>query len=152
MRKSVSPVVSTTLLVLLVIIAGAGAFLWIRNTQATLEQMAGEQAGNLPISQCSELQLISVRGDGVTVGNTGCDTISDLNLFIDDQLTEYNLQQPLGPGNADTINFGNLKAGETHSITIALGNGKIVSEIIEDCSVEEGCTEFNFTVGDVTFS
>lgn len=152
MRKAISPIISVSLLILIVIAASAGAYYWINNMQSRLESQVGKQAEELTASECSELQLISVRGNGVIVSNMGCDTINNINMFIDDKLTQYDLNQPLQPGDSVNIGFSSLEEGETHTVTIAIGNGKVVSDSVEDCGIDQGCSTFNFTLGGVEYS
>ena len=54
------------------------------SVQAGLQEDVGAGLGELPGSSCSRLQLISMRGDGVTVQNVGCDTVGNVTALVED--------------------------------------------------------------------
>ncbi|VVB76372.1 Repeat domain in Vibrio, Colwellia, Bradyrhizobium and Shewanella [Candidatus Tiddalikarchaeum anstoanum] len=122
MRKAITPIIATILLILITIITASAAFVWISSVQTSLEESAGGAIlGSL--GGCSRVSLISMRGDRVIVQNTGCDDISNITLLIDNILTSYDLSAPLSPGNSAIISFSNLLVGEDHCVKVLLSNG-----------------------------
>lgn len=149
MKKAITPVVSIVLLVLMTVGAATLAFFWISNVQGGIQEAAGTSIMQNAGSSCSRFSIISTRGDGITVSNVGCDSVGNISLLIDGELTEYDLDAPLAPGDAVTIPFSNLQEGEDHCVTIALANGETVTECISDCSYEEGCSGYVFTIDEI---
>lgn len=149
MRKTITPVVSIVLLVLMTVGAAVLAFVWIGNVQANVQEAAGSSITGMPGSSCSRFSIISTRGDGITVSNVGCDTVGNISVLIDGELTDYDLSNPLAPGSAVTIPFSSLQEGEDHCVTIVLANGQEVTECVYDCSFEEGCSGYVFTIEEI---
>ncbi len=152
MRKCVTPIIAIVLLSLMTVGAVGVAFFWMSNVQSSLQESVGSSVGAAPGSDCSRLSIVSVRGDGVTVSNVGCDTVSNVSLVIDGVLTEFGLGSPLPPGGATTISFSSLGEGESHCVTITLPSGQKSTECISDCQYEEGCSGFVFTISEVVVS
>ncbi|VVB76158.1 BNR repeat-like domain protein [Candidatus Tiddalikarchaeum anstoanum] len=124
MRKAITPIIATSLLVLMTIIAFAASFLWINNVQTRLQESAGSAlTTSSGISACSRLNIISMRGDGIVVQNSGCEAIQKVTLIIDGQLTSYDLTTPLLPGSATTITYTSLAPSESHCVKALLNDG-----------------------------
>ncbi|MBN1923731.1 MAG: hypothetical protein JW791_03135 [Nanoarchaeota archaeon] len=123
MRKAISPVISVILLIVMTIGAAALAFFWITSVQSNIQETVGGNVEGSAGRDCSRLNLISIRGDGAIVQNVGCDTISSVNFFINGVLTSYDLEQPLAPGQAATINYLKQTAGEDLTVMVVLDNG-----------------------------
>lgn len=143
MRKTVTPVISVVLLTLVTVAATILAFVWINSLQANVQENAGTSISDSSTGGCSRLQVISMRGDGVTVSNVGCDTVESVTLLIDGELTSYDLNSPLSPGEAGTITFGNLVKGSEHCVSIVLSNGRVVQQCTSagDATAEAGFTD-----------
>jgi len=105
MRSAVTPVISVTLLIFITLVAGVGAYAWFSTIQSDLQEGINANVENFPGSSCSQLNLISMRGDAVVISNVGCDTVGSVNVFIDGVLTSYDLLEPLEPGQATTISY-----------------------------------------------
>ena len=131
-RKSITPVVALVFLVSLTVVAAGLVFFWFSTVQSSIFESTGSSIEGVP-SGCSRLQIISVRGDGATVSNVGCDTIDSVSLVIDGVLNEADLVSPLSPGSATTISFSTLQDGEDHCVTVVLEGGEVVTECIYDC-------------------
>ncbi len=131
MRKSVTPIIAIVLLTLMTVGAVGVAFFWVSNIQSSLQESVGSSVGAAPGSDCSRLQVISMRGDGVVVSNTGCDTVENVSVVIDGVLYEYDLDQSLAPGEAGFISFTeSLIINEEHCVTITLPSGQRVIECV----------------------
>jgi len=154
MNKAITPIISIVLLIAMTVTSSAFAFIWFNTVQSTVQGGITGNAENFPASKCTSMQLVSVRGDSVTVANDGCDTIGSVSLFIDGKLTNYDLTNPLAPGEAATIQFSQMEEGKLHEVIVVLGNGEAVSEAItaDECSYDAGCSQFNFTISGVTVS
>jgi hypothetical protein len=90
-----------------------------------------------------------MRGDGVTVQNVGCDTVGNVSVLINGVLTGYDLDSPLSPGDAVIIPFLSQEEGEDVCVTVVLANGEEATQCIYDCSYEEGCSGYVFTIREV---
>jgi len=143
MRSAVTPVISVTLLIFITLVAGVGAYAWFNTIQSDLQESTTAGVENFPGSDCSQLNLIAMRGDGIVVSNTGCDTIGTINIFIDGVLTTYDLNEPLEPGQASTISYTALEAYQAHTVQVTLNNGKTASKTIpkEQATTESGFRE-----------
>ncbi|MBN1923444.1 MAG: hypothetical protein JW791_01635 [Nanoarchaeota archaeon] len=138
MRKTVTPVVAIILLIFMTVAASVAAFIWMSSTQTSIQETAGASIESSSVSSCSRLNLISTRGDGVTVQNIGCDTIDKVSVLIDGVLTDYNLDYPIGPGESSIITYASLANGTDHTIKVVLDNSQtITSTISEDKSTLE---------------
>jgi hypothetical protein len=157
MKRGITPIVSIVLLVLMTVGASVLAFIWVGNVQSNIQESTAGAIATAPGADCSRLQIIAMRGDEVTVSNVGCDIISNVTLVIDGELTDYDLINPLGPGEAGTIFYANLTNGTDHCVKVVLESG-LSTEICVDRelateeagyspSVIEGCFE---TIGGCT--
>ncbi|VVB76202.1 BNR repeat-like domain protein [Candidatus Tiddalikarchaeum anstoanum] len=122
MRKAITPIIATTLLVLITIVATSAAFFWVTAIQTSMQESAGSAILG-SVSGCSRINLISMMGDKVIVQNTGCDDVTNVTLLIDGVLTSYGLSTPLSPGGSAIISFSNLLAGMDHCVKVLLSNG-----------------------------
>ncbi len=138
MRKSITPIIGIVILSLMTIVAVSVAFFWTTGVQSVLTEEAGTSVGAASVSDCSRLSIVSVRGNSITVSNTGCDTVSNMSLVVDGVLTNYGLNESLSPGEATTVSFVEpMRAGEEHCITVTLPSGVKSTE----CSSAESNTE-----------
>ncbi|VVB80761.1 Repeat domain in Vibrio, Colwellia, Bradyrhizobium and Shewanella [uncultured archaeon] len=123
MRKGITPIIATTLLILITIVTAALAFLWITSVQVRLEEST--RIGGI---SCSSIRLISMRGNEIVVQNTGCDTLNNITLLIDGILTDYDLSAPLAPGDSGIISFSSLTANREHCIKLVLRSGSVTQQ------------------------
>ena len=147
MQKAITPVVSIVLLSLMTVGAAVLAFVWIGSVQGNIQETAGGAITSTAGSSCSRLNIISMRGDGVTVSNVGCDTIGNVTLLINGELTDYDLDSPLGPGEAVFISYANLPKSTDGCVDIVLEGGQVVQECTSagdatnDAGFADQCTE-----------
>ncbi len=127
MRKAITPVVSIILLIVMTVSAALMAYFWISNIQTDLQNTVGSSVSGSSMSDCSRIQIISARGDRITLQNMGCDTISNVTLLIDGVLTSYDLSAPIAPGESAIITFDALEAVTLHSWIVGLDNGVTTS-------------------------
>ena len=150
MRKAVTPIISVILLVLITVGASVVAFSWISSVSGRVEESAGGSITQGPAGSSTRLQLISVRGDGVTVQNLGDDSVSEVLLIIDDILQEYNLSSPLDPGEAVFVPLNqSLAIDENHVFEIVNIGGVSYVQTITQCTYEQGCSGYIFTIGEI---
>ncbi|VVB80768.1 Uncharacterised protein [uncultured archaeon] len=126
MRKAITPIIATVLLILRTVISVAASFIWITGVNSVLEERTGSETESV-VSSCSRINLISSRGDQIAIENTGCDKISKINVIIDGVLTEYNLDVPLSPGEAGVITLDSMEEGKSHLVEMVLDNSQITS-------------------------
>ncbi len=80
MRKCVTPIIAIVLLSLMTVGAVGVAFFWMSNVQSSVTEEAGSAVGSSPGSDCSRLNIVSVRGDSVAVSNVGCDMVENVSV------------------------------------------------------------------------
>ncbi|MBN1923730.1 MAG: VCBS repeat-containing protein [Nanoarchaeota archaeon] len=123
MRKTISPVISVILLIVMTIGAAGLAFFWINNVQTNIQETVGSNVEGSAGGDCTRLNLISIKGDSAVVQNVGCDTIDSVNMLINGVLTEYDLDQPLAPGEVGIITYANEEAYAPLTVEIDWGTG-----------------------------
>ncbi|VVB76310.1 BNR repeat-like domain protein [Candidatus Tiddalikarchaeum anstoanum] len=143
MRKTITPIISTTLLILMTIISGAVAFLWITSVQGRLN---GQMSTSF--SSCSRIQLISMTPDEVVVNNVGCDSVNSITLLIDGVLTSFDLNSPIAPGDTGVVSLTNIVVGR-HCIKIVLKNGQTETKCFQ---INSFSTNFTYTFGITNFA
>jgi hypothetical protein len=82
MRGGITPVISIVLLVLITVGASVLAFVWVTNTQGSLEESVSAGVSEAPGSETSRLQIISMRGNGITIQNVGSNSINNVSILI----------------------------------------------------------------------
>ncbi|VVB80767.1 Repeat domain in Vibrio, Colwellia, Bradyrhizobium and Shewanella [uncultured archaeon] len=139
MRKAITPIIATVLLILMTVVSVAASFFWVTSVSSTLEENAGSQIGSNTLSACSRINFISMRGDEVVVQNTGCDTLTNITLLIDGVLTNYDLSAPLAPGDSAVISYGALSSGVRHCVSLfTLGGSNEICSSAEENTIEGG--------------
>lgn len=154
MRRAITPVVSIILLSLITIGASTLAFFWVAGVQEGVQETASESIESQSISGSENFQVISLRGDGVTIHNVGSSQIENVSIIIDGELTGYGLNSPLSPGEAAFISFTQpLRQNEEHTISVAGGMGITASKTVSagdadeesgyspQCSVDSDCDD-----------
>ncbi len=151
MRKAISPIISIILLLVMTISAASIVFIWFNMVQSDVQESTGAAFEDSAISSCSQIQLLGIRGDGLTLQNTGCDTISSVSLLINGVLTDYDLESPLSPGQSVTIQYAARTAGEDLCDEVCLANGQCDSlcTYAFQNTPESGFTSFIFTINEV---
>ncbi|VVB80760.1 Uncharacterised protein [uncultured archaeon] len=122
MRKGITPIIATSLLILITVVTAAASFFWISSVQTTIENKVGNVISD-SVTGCSRINLISMMGDEIVVQNTGCDTINNVTLLIDGVLTNYDLSTPLSPGSSAVISYSALTVNQDHCVKLLLSSG-----------------------------
>ncbi|MFA5303794.1 MAG: archaellin/type IV pilin N-terminal domain-containing protein [Candidatus Nanoarchaeia archaeon] len=121
--KSITPVVSLLLLVLITIVASVSAYFFINSNVLSLESQ-----GNLdtyPGNDNSRLNLVSIMGSKAIVRNDGSSPVTEIVMFVNGELLNYTLDTPIQPGELREINYISQGAGEDLEIKVIYNNGKI---------------------------
>ncbi len=147
MRKSVTPIITIVLLSLMTVSAVGVAFFWTSNVQSSMQESVGASVGSSPGGDCSRLNIVSVRGDSVSVSNVGCDTVENVSVVVDGVLTEYEVG--LGPGQATTISLvESMSRGESHCVSVVLPSGVKSTECMSAGQATEEAGYFNSSESD----
>lgn len=143
MKKAITPIVSVILLVLMTVGASALAFFWVSNVQTSVQESAGTAIDEAPGASCSRLNIISAKGDELVVSNVGCDTIESVNVLINGELTSYDLENPIGPGEAGLITFTEPLVSDTdYTFQVVLDTGTSTTVSVDS---SEATSEGGFT-------
>jgi alpha-tubulin suppressor-like RCC1 family protein len=124
--KSITPVVSVILMVLITIVASVSAFFFINSNVSDLQSQ-----GNLdtyPGSDNSRLNLVSITGSKAIVRNDGSSPVTQAIVFVNGELLNFELDPPILPGQLREINYTARKAGEDLEIKIIYNSGKTVTD------------------------
>jgi hypothetical protein len=125
--KSITPVISIILLVLITIIASVSAFFFINSNVSDLEAQ-----GNLdtnPVMDNSRLNLVSITGSKAIVRNDGTSPVTEVVMFVNNELLNYTLDTPILPGELKEINYTAREEGEDLEIKIIYNSGKTTQAI-----------------------
>jgi flagellin-like protein len=125
--KSITPVISVILLILMTIIASASAYFFISSAVFDLESQ-----GNLetfPGNDNSRLNLVSITGTTVAVRNDGSSPVVTASVFINNEWLNYTLDSPILSGEIRDITFNARKAGEDLRIKIIYNSKKILEGV-----------------------
>ncbi|MFA5744419.1 MAG: VCBS repeat-containing protein, partial [Candidatus Nanoarchaeia archaeon] len=126
LKKSITPVISVILLVLITIVASVSAFFFINSNVLGLE--SGVDINNNPITDNSRLNLVSITGSKAIVRNDGSSSVNEVIVFINGELFNYTLDSPIQPGELREINFNAQQAGEDLEIKLIYNRGKTVTK------------------------
>jgi len=124
--KSITPIISVILLVLLTIVASVSAFFFINSSVLDLESQGS--ADTFPGSDNSRLNLVSITGSKAIVRNDGTSPVTEIVMFVNGELLNYTLDSPIQPGQLKEIEFTTQQAGEDLEIKIIYNSGKIEQE------------------------
>lgn len=138
--KSITPVISVILLVMITIVASVTAFFFVNNMGDDLLSQTSGQASQTT-SYCSRIRLLSMDADVIRVQNNGCGNIDSVVVFINGEPTTFNLAYPLGEGEVGEIPLSNLDIGY-YEVEIMLDNG--LTQIITYNSTQTS-TNFVYT-------
>jgi flagellin-like protein len=148
--KSITPVVSVILMVLITIVASVSAFFFINSSVSDLEAQ-----GNLdtyPGMDNARLNLVSVTGSKVIVRNDGTNPVTDIVILINDELFNYTLNEPIFPGELIEINFTSRQSDEDLEIKIIYNKGKITqaSSPASKNNENSGFTETPYSLNEIS--
>ncbi|MFA5303748.1 MAG: archaellin/type IV pilin N-terminal domain-containing protein [Candidatus Nanoarchaeia archaeon] len=121
--KSITPVISVILLVLITIVASVSAFFFINSNVVDLENQ-----GNLetyPGSDNSRLNLVSITGSKTIVRNDGTSPVTEVVMFVNGELLNYVLDTQILPGELREINYTARQTNEDLVIKVIYNSGKI---------------------------
>ncbi len=141
MKKGMTPVIAIVLLISMTVFAAAMSYFWISSVQSSVEERVGTSVESAPGTECTRLNIISVRGDKAVVQNVGCDNVTELNVLINGRLTKYTLDDPLAPGESTVITYSPQAAGEELTVEIV---GKWGSSSVTS-PADENTEEAGFT-------
>ncbi len=122
MHKAITPVVSVILLIMLTIVASAGAYFFITSEVNNL-QSSGAIEGS-PYLDNSRLNLVSITGSQALVRNDGNSPVTEMVVLINGELLNYTLDEPIMPGEFREINYTNRIIGEDLEIKVIYNKGK----------------------------
>ena len=120
--KSITPVISVILLVMLTIVASASAYFFINSNVLDLQSQGS--ADTFPGSDSSRLNLVSITGSRALVRNDGSAPVTDMVVFVNGELLNYTLDNPIYPGEIKEINYSSQLAGDDLEIKIIYNQGK----------------------------
>ena len=121
--KSITPVISIILLILLTIIASVSAYMFIMSSMADLE---GGVNTNTAISDNSKLKIVSLSGSKAIVMNEGSGSINEVIVMLNGEPFSYTFDPPIIEGGAAEILFSPQLVGEDLEIKILYGINKEV--------------------------
>ena len=125
--KSITPVISVILLILLTIIASVSAYFFINSSVSNLESSGS--ADTYPGSDNSRINLVSITGTKALVRNDGTSPVTELVVFINDELFNYTLDKPIMPGELMEINYSARESGQDLEIKVIYNSGKITQAV-----------------------
>ncbi|MFA5303197.1 MAG: VCBS repeat-containing protein [Candidatus Nanoarchaeia archaeon] len=121
--KSITPVISVILLILLTIVASVSAYFFINSNVINLESQGN--LDNYPGADNSRLNLVSITGTKAIIRNDGSSPVTEVVMFVNGELLNYTLDSPILPGELREINYISQGAGEDLEIKVIYNNGKI---------------------------
>ncbi|MFA5303887.1 MAG: VCBS repeat-containing protein [Candidatus Nanoarchaeia archaeon] len=143
MNKTITPIVSVILLVLITIVASVSAYFFINSNVINLESQGN--LDNYPGADNSRINLVSITGTKALIRNDGSSPVNEVIVFINGELLNFTLDSPILPGEIFQINFTSQTAGEDLTVKILYGNGKVTQSTSygEDNNEGNGFTEFD---------
>lgn len=120
--KSITPVISVILLIMLTIAVSAAAYFFVNSTTNDLQSQSN--LDNYPGSDNSILNLVSITGSKAIVRNDGSILVTEVVMFVNGELLNYTLDTPIQPGELREITFNSREAGEDLEIKVIYNNGK----------------------------
>ena len=138
--KSITPVVSVILLIMLSIGVSVAAYFFINQTTGRIQ--SSDQLDSFPGLDNSQLTLVSIRGSSAIVRNAGTSPVTELIMFVNGELLNYDLEEPLLPGQVKEINYNPRLIDEELEIKIIYNNGK---QIIQSSPAQRNTIDSGFT-------
>ncbi|MDD5054008.1 MAG: hypothetical protein PHG04_01350, partial [Candidatus Nanoarchaeia archaeon] len=108
--KSITPVISVIILIMLTIAAAGAAYFFIFLSMEELQSQSGAETH--PGMDGTRLSLVSVTGSKAIIRNDGLNSISEVLVFVNGELLEYTLSEPILPGEFLEIPYNSRKLGE----------------------------------------
>jgi hypothetical protein len=140
--KSITPVISVILLVLITIIASVTAFFFVNNIETVITTQATSQSSET--NYCSRIRLLSMDSDVIKVQNNGCGTIDSVVVLINGEPTTFNLDHSLVEGEVGEILVTNLDIGD-YEVIVMLDNG-LTQKIIYNATVTSTNFVYNYPI------
>ncbi|MDD4353474.1 MAG: hypothetical protein PHN56_03385, partial [Candidatus Nanoarchaeia archaeon] len=125
--KAITPVISVILLIMLTIATSAAAFFFINSSVTDLEAQGNLES--FPGSDNSRLNLVSITGTKAIVRNDGTTPVTEVVMFVNGELLNYTLDNPILPGEYKEIDFTARESGEDLEIKVIYNTGKTVSTV-----------------------
>ncbi|MFA5302970.1 MAG: archaellin/type IV pilin N-terminal domain-containing protein [Candidatus Nanoarchaeia archaeon] len=120
--KSITPIVSVILLVLITIVASVSAFYFINSNVLSLESKSN--LDNYPGADNSRLNLVSITGSKAIIRNDGTNPVNEVIVFVNGELLNFTLDNPLQPGELMEIDYNTQLANEDLEIKVVYNKGK----------------------------
>ncbi|MFA5303199.1 MAG: archaellin/type IV pilin N-terminal domain-containing protein [Candidatus Nanoarchaeia archaeon] len=120
--KSITPVISVILMILITIIASVSAFFFITSNISDLENQGNLDA--YPGNDNSRINVISITGTKLIVRNDGTSPVTDLVVFINDELYNYTLSSPILPGQLKEIEYSARQSNSDLQVKVIYNKGK----------------------------
>ncbi len=124
--KSITPVISVILLIMLTIVASIGAYAFINSSVNELESSGAIEES--PYTDNSRLNLVSITGSQALVRNDGSSPVTEMVILINGNLLNYTLDTPIQPGEIREINYTSQLAGRDLEIKIIYNAAKTVQD------------------------
>ncbi|MFA5333811.1 MAG: hypothetical protein WC376_04935 [Candidatus Nanoarchaeia archaeon] len=121
--KTITPVISVILLVLITVVASVSAFFFINSNVLDLESQGS--LDNYPGADNSRLNLVSITGSKAIIRNDGSSPVTEVVIFVNGELLNFTLDTPIQPGELREINYISQEVGEDLEIKVIYNNGKI---------------------------
>lgn len=125
--KSITPVVSVILLVMLTIAVSAASYFFISSNVNDLQNQGSVET--FPGADNSRMNIVSITGSKVIVRNDGTSAVTEFIMFVNGELINYTLDEPIQPGQLRQITFTAQQAGEDLGIKVIYNNGKTIESI-----------------------
>jgi surface protein len=84
---------------------------------------------NYPGADNSRLNLVSITGSKAIIRNDGTNPVNEVIVFVNGELLNFTLDNPLQPGELMEIDYNTQLANEDLEIKIIYNNGKSVTDI-----------------------
>ena len=125
--KSITPVISVILLILITIVASASAYFFISSNVLDLQNKGS--ADTFPGMDNSRLNLVSMTGSRAIVRNDGTSPVTEVVIFINDELFNYTLDEPIMPGELKEINYTSQLIARDLEIKMIYNSGKTAQAV-----------------------
>ncbi len=127
MHKTITPVVSVILLIMLTIVASVGAYFFITSEVGELQNSGAIEES--PYLDNSRLNLVSITGSQALVRNDGTSPVTEIVVLINGEVLNYTLDTPIQPGEFREITYTNQIIGEDLEVKLIYNKGKIEKEV-----------------------
>ncbi|MDD5499563.1 MAG: PQQ-binding-like beta-propeller repeat protein [Candidatus Nanoarchaeia archaeon] len=118
--KSLTPVVSIIILILLTVASAGAAYFFVFSSVNELQSGGIQTPAGITGSR---LQIVSVTGVKSIIRNDGTSSVNEVLVFVNGELLNYTLTEPLLPGEFLEIPYNARKAGEDLEVQIIYPGG-----------------------------